>query len=489
MKADRGGRAIAFDVLRRVEKEGAFASILLQNLDRSLEPREVHFATELVYGCLRFRMRDEHVLSRLSARPLEAIDSGIAILFRIAAHQILRLDRVPERAAVSEAVEAAKALPARGAAARGRGARGRREAGARFLNAILRRLCREKNALPLPEPPTPASARSDTGSAAQALSILHSHPAWMVRRWIDRLGIEDATALLQANNEPAPLSVRVDHARMSLDEAEALLRSDGVLTRPSGIGTGFLRVIEGAPQRTTAFRRGLIYIQDEASGLIPSLVAPKPGWRVLDACSAPGGKALALARAVEVGGGMGVGRPALEQGLPGSQAGGRGIVVAGDLHPARLSLVAANMKRMRIGNLRLVAGDFAAPPFGAVFDAALVDAPCSGSGVFRRDVESRYRLSPEDLARIAANQRAILDGVASVVRPGGRLVYAVCSIEPEEGPEVVEAFLASREDYARIDLRLEQPHLARFVASDGTLRTWPQRDGFDGFYAAAMRRR
>jgi 16S rRNA (cytosine967-C5)-methyltransferase len=306
----------------------------------------------------------------------------------------------------------------------------------------------------------------------------------MVRRWIERFGIEGATALLEANNEPAPMSVRVDLARVSLEEAQALLESDGVLTRPSDLGGGFLRVVEGAPQRTATFQRGLIYIQDEASGLIPSLLAAEPGWTVLDACSAPGGKALALARAVGRGG-----PAARKQGRAGSTGGGRGIVVAGDRHPSRLRLVAANTKRMRIGNLRLVAGDFTVPPFGAVFDAALVDAPCSGSGVFRRDVESRYRLSPEDLAPLAANQRAILDGVASVVKPGGRLVYSVCSIEPEEGPGIVESFLASRNDWSKLDIGLDQAHLARFVAPDGTLRTLPHRDGLDGFYAATMRRR
>jgi len=468
-----GARALAFDILRRVERCGAFASILLQRLDNTIPPREIALTTEIVYGCLRFRLRDEWVLTALAGRPLAEIDPDIALLFRIAAHQILRLDRIPESAAVNEAVEAVRSLPGRGAPAQRR-----REGGARFLNALLRRVCREKSSLPLPHLPDDlatgnleeAAVAAHLEAAAQALAVHHSHPPWMVKRWIARFGFRETRALLAANNTPAPLALRVDLAHASREEAAASLAAEGVATAPSLLLPDFLRVVEGAPQRTRAFERGVIYIQDEASGIVARLAGAAAGERVLDACAAPGGKALVLARMV----------------------GDAGRVVAGDRHPSRLNLITANARRMGVSNVHLVAGDFAAPPLRALFDAVLVDAPCSGTGVFRRDVESRYRLEPEDLAVLAERQRSILEGVASLVRPGGRLVYSVCSIEPEEGAMVVEAFLSGHAGFKRAGAR-GLPALAgvpaHFFAPDGSLVTLQHRDALDGFYAAVLVRR
>ncbi|HZE89338.1 MAG TPA: 16S rRNA (cytosine(967)-C(5))-methyltransferase RsmB [Verrucomicrobiae bacterium] len=454
------GRALAFDILRRVERQGAFASILLQNVSRDIPAREVALATELVYGTLRHRLHDEHLLARFAERPVSEIDPEVAILFRIATHQILRLDRIPDRAAVHEAVEATRGLRGGSAATAPQ-----REGAARFLNAVLRRLCREKGALPLPPAPDPGAADSNPDAAARALSIRRSHPEWLVRRYLTRLGPVECDALLAANNRPAAMGVRVDLARTTTREAAFALAAEGVETIPSSWLPSFLRVLQGVPHRTTAFRQGWIYVQDEASGIVPHLVAPIAGARVLDACSAPGGKALALARMV----------------------GGAGLVVAGDAHPARLHLVAENARRLRISNVTCVAGDFSqSPPVTGPFDAILVDAPCSGTGVFRRDVELRYRLAPDDLPALARRQLALIESLAPLLRPGGRLVYSVCSIEPEEGPEVVEAFLARRPGYRRLDLAAALPAHPGLFAADGTLRTLPHRDDLDGFFAAGM---
>ncbi len=452
-------RWTAFEILRRVESRGAFASLLLQRLGASMSAEEARLATELVYGSLRFRLRDEHVLSALAGRPVGAIDPEIAILFRIAAHQILRLDRVPDHAAVNEAVAAVKGL-----GGGGRRAAARREGGARFLNAVLRRLCAEKGSLPLPALPEPGAGAE---VLAAALEVHHSHPRWLIRRWLDRFGFEGTVALLEKNNRPAPVALRVDAAHATPSEAAAALAAEGVITEASPAASGFLRVLRGAPQRSETFRRGWIYIQDEASGLIPDLVAAAPGARVLDACAAPGGKTLALARRV----------------VPG------GFVVAADRHASRVRLVRANARRMRVRNIHLVAAEMTSPPLAAAFDAALVDAPCSGSGVFRRDVESRYRLAPGDLETLARRQRELLAGVAPFVRPGGRLVYAVCSLEPEEGEEAVAAFLSAHREFERIDLRAEIPARAELIGEDGAFRTFPHVHDIDGFYAAALVRK
>ena len=446
MPDPRDARTIAFEILQRVERRGAFASLLLQRLGPGVPEREIALATEIIYGCLRSRFRDEHVLEHLAGRPLKEIDPDIALLFRIAAHQILRLDRIPDSAAVNEAVKAARSSGA-----------------AKFLNAVLRRLCRERWRLPVPRIPGPPA---DPHEIAEAMAVCESHPAWMIARWIGRLGVQETRLLLRANNTPAPLSVRVDLARAPREEAAASMASEGVRTSPSALLDDFLRVKGGAPQRTSAFRDGWIYIQDEASGLIPRLLAAAAGARILDACAAPGGKTLALAR----------------------MTGETGRVVAADLHPSRLGLVAANVRRLGVTNVRLVAADMAQPPFSALFDAVLVDAPCSGSGVFRRDVESRYRLTPDQLAAIARTQAAILRGAASLVKPGGRLLYSVCSLEPEEGRDQVAALLAERSDLRRADLRPLLPGRPDLFDAEGDLATFPHRHDLDGFYAAALTR-
>jgi 16S rRNA (cytosine967-C5)-methyltransferase len=450
---------MALEILRRVERSGAFASLLLQHLGGSMPPEEARLATELVYGSLRFRLRDEHLLSVLAGRPVSAVDPEIALLFRIAAHQILRLDRVPDHAAVNEAVAAAKRL-----GGRDRQAAARRVGGARFLNAVLRRLCAEKGSLPLPVLPGPGAGAEEW---AAALEVHHSHPRWLIRRWIDRFGLEGTVELLEVNNRPAPVTLRVDTAHATPGEAAEALAGEGIITEESPVAPGFLRVLKGASQRAETFRRGWIYIQDEASGLIPGLVAPAPGARVLDACAAPGGKTLALARKV----------------------GPEGFVVAADRHASRVGLIRANARRMRVPNVRLVVADMTSPPLAAAFDAVLVDAPCSGSGVFRRDVESRYRLTPSDLEMLARRQRELLAGVGPFVRPGGRLVYAVCSLEPEEGEEAVAAFLEEHREFERIDLLAEIPARADLVGDDGAFRTLPHVHDMDGFYAAALARK
>jgi 16S rRNA (cytosine967-C5)-methyltransferase len=322
---------------------------------------------------------------------------------------------------------------------------------------------------PGPGGPVPwpgSSMRSSGGFAplAGALSIHHSYPAWMVRRWIDRFGASEAVQLLEAGNRPAASTVRVDPARASVQEVRASMAADGIEAEIRSFPPGFLRVTRGVPRRSKAFAEGLIYIQDEASGIVPLMLAPEPGSTVLDACAAPGGKGLVLARMV----------------------GPKGLVVASDLHLSRVQLVAGNAARLGVANIRLLACDITDAPFSRPFDAVLVDAPCSGSGVFRRDPESRYRLSRDDLGALARRQEKILEGVAALVKPGGRLVYAVCSLEPEEGEERIADFLSEHGDFRMDDLEDRLGGRADLIGEDGAMRTLPHRHDMDGFYAAAL---
>jgi 16S rRNA (cytosine967-C5)-methyltransferase len=445
-------RQHAFRILKRVEQDGAFASILLQQLPDDLESRDVGLVTELVYGSLRHRFLDEYFLGRLTDRSLSSIDPDLVRIFRLAAHQILRLDRIPDRAAVHEAVETAKRVGGK----RGLG-------GSRFINAVLRRLCAEKE-----QTGPPAIPESDAGSGevTAALSVRFSHPRWMIERWLQRFGLDETMKLLQANNEPAPVSLNVPGDTAARDRVATWLGEAAIETVPSPLVPGMLRVTAGAPQRSRAFKDGKFYIQDEASGLIPLLLNPSPGATVLDACAAPGGKGLALARMV----------------------GPQGMIIAADFHLHRMGLVRDNCRRMKVENIRLLACDSSAPPFECKFEYVLVDAPCTGSGVFRRDVEARYRLEAEELQKFSSKQANLLSASAELLGPGGRLLYSVCSIEPEEGPEIIQAFLSSHPGFSSVSLEGQVAGIEALLDDEGALRSYPHKHGMDGFYAAAIQR-
>jgi len=400
---------------------------------------------------LRRRMWLDHLIGSFSSRPLKEIDFALLLILRLAVYQILFLDRVPDHAAVNEAVRSARTV-----------ARGGRT-GAAFVNGLLRTMIRKRSRIPAP--PDPARAKDP----AAALALSGSHPEWLVRRWVGRSGLEETQRLIAAANAPASQALRANRLRTTSSDLAARLSAEGVRTRPSAVLPDFLIVEEGSPQRTRAFDEGLFYIQDEAAGLVVAMVGATAGMTILDTCAAPGGKATALAEML----------------------GAEGLVVAGDRHPARLRLLTQNAKRLGV-RCAIVAADMAAaPPLRpeARFDAVLVDAPCSGTGVIRRHPELRYRLSPEDLPRFTAIQSSLLARGAALVRPGGALVYAVCSLEPEEGSERIQALLASHPEFRPEDPAVGAGNSA-LCASDPAgpaLVTLPHRDAMDGFFAMCLR--
>ncbi|MFQ5845856.1 MAG: 16S rRNA (cytosine(967)-C(5))-methyltransferase RsmB [Planctomycetota bacterium] len=450
-------REAAFGILRRVERQGAYASLLLQAMGgETLPARDRALVTELVYGVLRHRLYLDHVIAAFSSRPLERIDADLRLILRLALYQILYLDRIPARAAVNEAVALAR---------RRLGARGRAAAG--FANALLRAVGSQPARVPQ-VPPVLGAA-----DPARALALGASHPEWMVRRWIERFGLDGAERLLAAQNRPAPVALRVNLRRATSERVAAALSAQGVPTAPGRFLERFLVVARGAPQRTDAFRRGEFYIQDEASGLVARMARARPGERILDACAAPGGKALALAETT----------------------GERGLVVAGDPHAARLGLLRDNARRLGLSWCVAVAGDFAGQRLplapGAAFDIVVVDAPCSGTGVIRRHPELRYRLSPAGLDRLVELQARLLERCAPLVRVGGSLLYSVCSLEPEEGPLQARRFLEEHRGFVAEDPRPDLPKAARALVAAGELPcliTLPHRDDLDGFFAARFRR-
>ncbi len=440
-------RREAFRILRRVEDAGAFASVLLETRSAEIrDPRDVALLTEIVLGVLRRRAPLDHAIAKAAARPVDQLDGAVLTAIRIGAYALLYLDRVPDHAAVDTAVALVK------------------EAGwakaAGFANGVLRKIARERSAL---EPPPP------TVGDIEALALFRSHPGWWTQRVVSRFGWDRSDALLAANNEPAATVLAPWPAAGSAAELRAALVAGGVLVEPCRFVPEALRVVSGVPQRTQAFRDGAFWIQDEASQLAVRLLGPSVGPMVLDACAAPGGKTLALA----------------------ARAGVDGLVVAADRHALRLSRLTQNVERLRAENVVALVCDMAKPPpFRGSFDDVLVDAPCSGTGTMRRHPEIRWRLKPEDLLAHGARQRRILSAAAGLVRPGGRLVYSVCSIEPEEGEAVIASFLVEHPEFGRADPSSGLSAAARTkLGEDLALRTSPLDDGMDGFFAVLLTRR
>jgi 16S rRNA (cytosine967-C5)-methyltransferase len=348
--------------------------------------------------------------------------------------------------------------------------RARKSSAAGVVNAVLRRAAAdatiggdELEAL-IPDS-TPLEER---------LGISYSHPTWLVKRWLGTLGKERTTALMQTNNRPASLTCAVLDQEASGRVAESL-RESGFDVSPGRWLRGALQISGGNPGASQAYRSGQINLQDEASQMVAHLVDGRASQTVLDACAAPGGKTMVLARA----------------------AGPRGRVIAGDLREHRLRATQEQLMRTGITNVWLVALDAARPlPFSKRFDRVLIDAPCSGTGTLSRNPEIRWRLKPEDLDNAHRCQTAMLRNALAAVSASGRVVYSTCSLEPEENEEVVAAALSEVQDWRVVSGRPAlAPHLEneasakRLFTPEGFFRTLPPDHGTDGFFAAVLARR
>jgi 16S rRNA (cytosine967-C5)-methyltransferase len=459
-------RTIAFEILQRVETGGAYAADALharltagkkrrEGAGETAKRQDAALATELVFGVLRWRRLLDFLIERQARRPAEGLDADVRQALRLGAYQLLFLDRIPASAAVNESVELTKRA-------------GKRQA-APLVNAVLRRM---------PKGPFRAEtfARGlPVGMAeAERLGILYSHPTWMVARWLAAYGAERTRALLEANNRPLPVACSVLDGEGAAQVAESL-REDGLEVEPGKLLRHALVVRGGSIAETAAFREGWIVVQDEASQAVALLTGVGKGQSVLDVCAAPGNKTLHLARAAASG----------------------ARVVAGDVHPHRLHAVRAQLERTGTAGVALVAFDGTRPlPFGAPFDRILVDAPCSGTGTLARNPEIRWRLQASDLEDLAQRQEAILRNALDLLARGGRLVYATCSLEPEENEWVVRRIIQERSDIragrapAEFAGELAQGvTLERLFDREGFFRTMPQETTTDGFFAAVLERK
>jgi 16S rRNA (cytosine967-C5)-methyltransferase len=446
-------RRVAVDVLRRVnDGRSDLPAALAEARQRLTDDRDRALLVELATGTLRWQGAIDHVVVEFAKRPIERLDPEVLQILRVSIYQLLHLDRVPAAAVVNDAVALARAF--------------RKSSAAGFVNAVLRHVSRSRTRLPLPPPP--ADPHDDRAGALTYLSVTLSHPAWLVERWLDRVGFAAAERWAQFDNRPAPLTLRAQTLRASVGDLQERLASDGVLTHRTRYAPEGLIVDSGNPVGSKLAEEGLFVVQDEASQLVSLMSLAVPGERVLDACASPGGKTLAMAAAV----------------APSGQ------VIAADARPRRMALLRQTLETAGVAAPLVQLDRAAGAPFGSVIDVVFVDAPCSGLGTIRRDPEIRWRRQPDDLPVFAARQRQMLARAGAAVKPGGRLVYATCSSEPEENDEVVDSFLESHPEFRVVPSgtvagRLP-PAAASLLDPDGRLRTRPWRDELEAFFAAAM---
>jgi 16S rRNA (cytosine967-C5)-methyltransferase len=426
-------RDVARRVLRRVESEGAFVSLALAGeLDRGhLSPEDRGLATEIAYGVVRHRTRLERALASHAPRGLGKLSPAVRIALDAAAYQILFLDRVPAHAAVNDAVEAVRRVG------------GPRVGG--FANGLLRKLCSAG------EPPLPDAA----ADLRAHLEVACSMPRWLVDE-VARAVPDELDAAVRALTAPAPLWARVDPTRLAPDELARRLVAErpGITAEPSARVRGAVRVTGlGSPESSPSFQDGLWTVQDLGAQLVAQLAAPEPGQRVLDACAGVGGKATHLAQL----------------------AGDRAVIDAADLSPRKLDLLRDTARRLGLTSIRPVASDLTKPgdELGSDYDVVLLDAPCTGLGVLRRHPEVKWRCAAGAAGELALLQHRILVALAPRVRPGGVLIYSVCTFTDAEGPAQIARFLAEHGDFTE----------------EARLTTWPHRDDADAFFAVRLRRR
>ena len=435
-------RDTALRVLVSCRTAGAWADAALKAQLRrdGLTGPEAALCSRLVYGVMQNRLLLDFYLGAYCSQKIDHLQPPLAEILRIGTYQILFLDKVPDSAAVHQAVEQAKA-------------NGRAKASG-MVNAVLRQVSRNKEDLP------PIPDRDEV----QYLSIRYSHPKWLVKRLLALLGREETEAALAADNAPAPLTVQINPLKTTAEDLTAALEASGVTIHRHAWVPGCLELERTGDLTALApFRDGKFLVQDPAARLVSQIAGVRPGMRVLDVCAAPGGKSFAAALQME----------------------DRGGIVACDLHENKLKRIREGAERLGLGCIRTEAADGRVfrPEWEGAFDAVLVDAPCSGLGIIRKKPDIRYK-KPDELFALPVIQRAILDNAAQYVRPGGALVYSTCTILPEENQEVTDGFLAEHPDFGRTPFALPDP----VGETEGQVTLWPHRHDTDGFYICRMER-
>lgn len=420
-------------------EQGIFINQVLNEIfkQHQLSEQDRGLTTELIYGTTRMRGTLDYYLKRISRRPIAKLDPEVRNILRLGAYQILFLDRIPNSAAVNEAVKLAPTKNQRLVAG--------------FINGVLRNLIRKQQQIKFPDLKTDPVAH---------ISSKYSHPEWMVRRWVKRWGAEQVIKLCQFNNQPPELHLRVNTIKVTVEELQNYFAAKGIPTRPGRFASDVLVVGEGARiLRDSYFQQGYYYVQNESSVLVGHALNPQPGEIVYDLCSAPGGKTTHLAQLMK----------------------NQGKIIAVDVTKEKIDLVKENAQQLGISIIETKVADAATIKL-PLADKVLVDAPCSGLGTLAHRPDIRWSKSESDIVELSQIQRRILANAAGLVKPGGLLVYSTCTIEPEENQENLAWFLENFPSYRLKPL----PNWFPGDSCQGYVSIMPFKHRIDGFFISLL---
>jgi 16S rRNA (cytosine967-C5)-methyltransferase len=403
-----------------------------------------------VFGVLRWRKRLDHIIGTFSSTPLKKVQPEILNILRMGTFQIVYLNRIPPSAAVNTSVELAKSLAPHWVV--------------RYVNAVLRKLSRDHHSVRYP------AVEKDP---LKALSIRKSFPAWLIRRWLNRFDVHETALMCDAINSIPPVTLRANTLKISRDALLHKLKEQGEAVQETNHAPDSI-LLSGLQRplfEMKTFLLGYFQVQDEAAQLISLFLNPQPGERILDACAGLGGKTGHIAQIME----------------------NKGVIIASDINNQKLCDLSNEMKRLGVSIVTTqqtdVVKNTAANSIG-VFDRILLDAPCSGIGVLRRNPDAKWSRNEEMLTRYSRQQFELLDNIVSLVKPNGVLVYAVCSTESEENEVVINKFLSDHENF-QLDKssKLSMGSEENLFCHDGILKTFPHQHHMDGFFAARLRRK
>jgi 16S rRNA (cytosine967-C5)-methyltransferase len=441
-------RNLALTVLNGLSHRPFLSGTLLDDIFRQnpqLDERDKAFFNHLVQGVLRWRLRLDWIIEQKSDFPFEKISPTVLNILRLALYQIYFLDKVPQSAAVDEAVKQSKTHAPKHVVS--------------FVNGILRHICREKDDIPFPDQET---------DPIRYLSTFYAYPPWVVERWVEDWGIEFTEELLSAGNRIPGLTLRTNLLRIDQQSLMEVLEKEGVKAYPTPYAPEGIRIegLRGRPDELASFKHGLFQVQDEAAQIASHLLAPQPKEAILDLCAGLGGKTTHLAELTQ----------------------DKAHLLALDISHQRLISLARTSERLGIQGITSAVADVSRSLSGllrAEFDKILLDAPCSGWGVVSRHPDGKWSRNEKDIERLSQIQGRMLDEAVTLLRSGGRLLYVTCTLLKEENQEVVNAVLGRHQDLSFLNLKNHAPEWCQdLIDEQGFFRTFPHMHNMDGFFAA-----
>ncbi len=435
------------NLLLEIERDKSYAQLALKNELKDVQGPDKGFMTEVVYGTLKYQIQLDYIIDQFSKTPVRKMKPLIRQIFRMSVYQLMHLDKVPASAVINEAVKIAK--------------KRKFMALSGFVNGVLRTIDRERANIKYP---------SKEKEPLHYFSVMYSLPEWMIATWLKAYDAEKVEGICKALNERAQVCIRVNTLKASKEEVVKCLQEEGVTVLPGEFleEAMYLKNVDNI-QNMSSFKKGLWTVQDESAMLVGKVIAPQSGERILDLCSAPGGKSIHMAELMK----------------------NEGEIISCDIHPHKLELIAKNAERMGATIIKptLQDGTVCNEDFIGKFDRVLVDAPCSGLGIMKRKPDIRYNKEMTDIEDIAQIQRAILTQAVKYLKPEGTLVYSTCTISKVENEEMVD-FMTKELGLELNEIVDTIPNkLQKEVRQGSMIQILPQLAGTDGFFIAGLKKR